>query len=187
VSTLAIVNSVSPRMAAFRYMYSGFRRLSRDQDVSSRQRKVIFDQIRKRIEQLPAELKGDAMAVVRERDRRYWFSEEFVSPTAVLEEYGAKDMAWAYLQVSAAAHGSMMGLRLFRDEPDRIDINPYPRGRKAMSLDLASCRFLLSMLELRDAYERLGWSHQIRALIEPLRAAGLTLAADQLPSRVGTT
>ena len=173
VSTLAVVNSVNPRMAAFRYLYSGLRRHSRDQSFSSTQRKLIFAQIRKRIHMLPAELRGEALSVIRERDRPYWFSEEFKSPTDVLDRFGAPGMVWAYLQVSAAAHGSMIGLRSFRDDPDRIDINPQPFGPKALALDISSCRFLTSLLELRDAYERLGMAAQIRATVEPIREAGL--------------
>ena len=176
VSTLAIVNSANPRMAAFRYMYSGFRRHSRDQSLTSQQRKTIFGQIRQRMRMLPRKFKAEAMAVVRERDRAYWFSEEFQSPTDVLERFGAPGVKWAYLQVSAAAHGSMMGLRLFRDEPDRIDINPYPVGAKALSLDISSCRFLTSLLELRDAYEQLGMAAEITALVKEIRKAGLQLA-----------
>ena len=175
VSTLAVVNSEKPRMAAFRYLYSGLRRCSRNASFSSAQRRPVFAQIRKRIETLPAELKGEALAVIRERDRPYWFSEEFRSPTDVLEKFGAPGMVWAYLQVSAAAHGSMMGLRLFRDEPDRIDINPQPVGAKAIALDLSSCRFLTSLLELRDACEKLGMAAEIRAIVEPIRQAGLKL------------
>ena len=103
VSTLAIVNSGNPGMAAFRYMYSGFRRHARDPSFTAEQRKSIFSQIRKRIGMLPPELKAEALSVVRERDRAYWFSEEFQSPTAVLDQFGAPGMKWAYLQVSAAA------------------------------------------------------------------------------------
>jgi hypothetical protein len=176
VSTLAIVNSANPPMAAFRYMHSGLRRHARDQLFTAQQRKAIFSRIRKRIALLRPELKTEALAVVRERDRPYWFAEEFQSPTVVLDRFGVPGMKWAYLQISAAAHGSMIGLRLFRDEPDRIDINPYPVGPKALALDVSSCRFLAGVLELRDAHERLGMAAEIAELVRPIRDAGMQLA-----------
>lgn len=71
----------------------------------------------------------------------------------------------------------MMGLRLFRDHPDRIDINPYPVGPKALALDFSSCRFATSLLELRDAYEHLDMAAEIAAVVEPIREAGLRFAA----------
>lgn len=173
ISTAAIVNSSDPKMAAFRYMYSGFRRHSRDPSFSAQQRKAMFSQIRHRISLLPNELKSRALAVVKERDRPYWFSEEFRSPTEILEKHGSPGMVWAYLQLSAAAHGTMMGLRLFRDDPDRIDVNPIPPGPKSYSLDLSSSRFLISVVDLRNLYEHLGMDSAIKAFNNDLRAAAL--------------
>ena len=166
VSSLAIVNSASPPMAAFRYLYSGFRRHSRDQDLPATARRNMFDQIRIRLRLLPDALRHEAIAVVREKDRPYWFCPEFPSPTAVLKAFAPPGMDWTYLQLSGTAHGTFFGLRLYREEPDLISINPDVVGRRATILDLSSSHLLVQLLRIRNVAEELGLDGQIDAFTQ---------------------
>jgi len=179
ISALAVINSTTPTMAAFRYFYSGFRRHARDQSFPREVRHHMFDQIRSRITLLPNELRALALAVIKEKDRPYWYGQEFASPSAILERFGRAEIHWIYAQLSGAAHGSFMGLRLYRERPDTIDINPEPSGPKALSLDLISCRLLAELLHVRDGAEQLAMATAVSEFIRQLFQAAL-------PRRPGT-
>ncbi len=171
VSAIALTNSANPRMAAFRYLYSGLRRHSRDQGLPADARRRMFQQIRQRLSQLPPDLHDDAIAVVKDRDRPYWFAPEWSTPAAVIEAFGRDDLRWTYMQASAAAHGTIIGMRLFSDDPDRIDINPRPLGPRGFSLDLASCRWLVEIVRIRDTFEGLDLSTEIDTLVSRISEA----------------
>lgn len=164
ISAMAIVNSATPPMAAFRYFYSGFRRHSRDQRFPSAIRHRMFDQIRQRLASLPPTLRTEAMRVVREKDRPYWYGEEFATPATVLERFSSPEMVWVYAQLSGAAHGSFLGLRLYREDPDAITINPEPRGKRALMADFTFCRLLVDLCGVREAVEGLGLNEDLDRL-----------------------
>jgi len=171
VSAIAIAESRNRRMAAFKYLYGGFRRHARDQGLPSSDRRRMFDQIRKRLDQLPEALRPEAVAVVKERDRSYWFAPEWRSPSAVIEQHADAELNWSYLQMSAVAHGGFLGMRLFRDSPDAMNLNPDPIGPRAMSLDMMSSRWLVEIVRIRDAVERLGIVPRIDEFVERLSVA----------------
>lgn len=171
VSSIALGNSKNPRLAAFRYLYAGLRRQARDEALPAKARRQMFDQIRQRLRTLPSELREQAIQVIKDRDRPYWFAPEWPSPSGVIAEFGRDDLKWTYMQASAAAHGTFLGMRLFRDNPDDIDINPRPLGPRAFSLDLASCRWLIEIVRVRDTVERLGLAANINALVNRIAGA----------------
>lgn len=171
ISAMALASSKNPGMAAFKYLYSGFRRHARDQSLPGDDRRRMFSQIRRRLAQLPEDLRAEALAIIKERDRRYWFSPEWASPSAVIEVCGAPGLRWTYMQMSAAAHGGALGMRLFRDMPDEININSDPIGPRAISLDLTSCRWLVETVRIRDLVEGLGMSPRIDDFVERLSRA----------------
>ena len=183
ISAMAIVHSTSPPMAAFRYFYAGFRRHSRDQGLSPATRKHMFDQIRKRIALLPTELRPAAIAVVKEKDRPYWYGQEFETPSTVLERFAPPGAAWVYSQLSGAAHGSFMGMRLYREEPDKISINPEPLGRRAFFADLSSSRLLVDLCDLRNTIEGLDCGPLVSALRGEINNAAKELLEVGVPKR----
>jgi hypothetical protein len=136
------------------------------------------DTIQQRIQQLPETLRAKALDVVNERDRAYWFSPEWKSPTAVIDTFGGADLRWAYMQGSAAAHGTFWGMRWFRDQPDIMDVNPRDIGPRGLRLDLCSCRMLLETVRVRDSLELLDLAAEINELVAVICAkAQLALGA----------
>ncbi|MBI1814685.1 MAG: hypothetical protein HYR72_06895 [Deltaproteobacteria bacterium] len=118
-------------------------------------RKEIHD----RISSLPAADRDDALQAVGDKDRSYWFNPEWASPSAVAAVLGSEELelAWTYVQLSAAAHGAFFGMRLFRDRPDEFSVNPrIPPGKTAYSVALLSARFIVEISARRDEYEGLG-------------------------------
>lgn len=174
ISTLAIVNSRKPSLAAFKYLYSNFRRLGRDLNLTPAHRKRIREQVRTRVSLLPPEQREEALRAYGEKDRAYWFAPEWPSPSAVMREFGAPGMEDFYRQFSAAAHGGFFGLRLFRDDPDRIDINARePIGQQAVSVSYISAKLLVEVTRLRGESEQLDILPACSALSLKLNAVAL--------------
>jgi hypothetical protein len=177
VSAMAIVNSATPPMAAFRYFYAGFRRHARDQNLPSAVRRQMFDQIRQRLAILPPSLRKEAIAVIKEKDRPYWFGQEFATPSVVLERFSSTDMVWVYAQLSGVAHGSFLGLRLYRENPDAISVNPESLGTRAFAADLTSSRLLVDLCGLRNEVEGLDYGPDIDRLRDEILVAAKELPA----------
>lgn len=164
VSCLAINRSVEPEKAALRYQLAGLRRYNRDQGFSAESRAKFRLGIRHHLERLRPELRAFAAEVLKERDRPYWFAEEFGSPTDVLKRFANAEVLWNYLQLSGAAHGSFVGLRMNREDPDVFGINADERGPRTIATDLFSCKFTLETLVIRNKAESLGFEERIAEL-----------------------
>lgn len=115
------------------------------------------------------------MRVIKEKDRPYWFGEEFAQPSVVPERFSEPDMLWIYAQLSGAAHGSFLGMRLYRENPDAISINAEPFGKRALLADFTSSRLLVDLLALRNKVEWLDLDERIDNL-----RADIILAANDV-------
>lgn len=169
VSCLALNHSAEPEVAAFRYMIAGLRRYHRDQNFPAESRVKFRSSIRAHIERLAPDKKALALRVLRERDRPYWFAQEFSSPTNVLTRFARPEVVWSYAQLSGAAHGSFVGLRLHREDPDVVGIDPDEPGPRTISADLFSCKFTLETLTIRNKCEQLGFEARLAELSDDLR------------------
>jgi hypothetical protein len=134
VSMVAIVQSQNPPLAAFRYFNAGHRQIARDQSFSRKTRQNLRKLIRHQISQLPSEDRPGALQFLKERDRPYWYWEEWQNPSAVISAFASPKIQESYKRFSAAAHGGYLGMRFFRDQPYQHDINPRLPRRKQASL-----------------------------------------------------
>jgi hypothetical protein len=172
VSALAMRHSKEPVISAFRFMYSGPRRVSRDHRFSAEVRRDARMQAESRIELLPPVLRPRATEVLNEKERAYWFSPEWRNPRAVLEDTAPPEIQSLYGALSGAAHGSYLGLRIFRENPDALNVNPeLPPGRRAASVDLGSCQLLLAVLGIRADIEALKEIKNVTLLHKEIEAA----------------
>lgn len=158
VSALAIVNSASPQLAAFKYLHAGYRTFERDIGYSREGRAGARQLLRSRVERLRPEDRPTAVAYLRGRNRPYWFADEWRTPSEVLDAFGSEDMKWRYGQLSSAAHGGFLGVRTWRDRPFEMNINArLPIGRSAAVLALQSSRMLIELVCLRAEYDGTGF------------------------------
>jgi hypothetical protein len=106
------------------------------------------------IRRLPAELQARAAAWVADgRHQRYWFNPEFRNSGEVFKQTGRGQYAEMYDRLSGAAHGGFLGLRLFKDDPERIDPGPR-RDRRSQSRALSySSEILLEILHDHGIFE----------------------------------
>lgn len=156
VSLIAIVKSENPTLAAFRYFNSNHRQIMRDDTFSSELRKEIRELIRNQINQLRPEDKSSAYQFLKEKDRPYWFWEEWSSPKKVIDKFASPDILEEYQRLSSAAHGGFYGLKLFRDRFDEYDITPrLPLRMQAILVSVSSSRKLIELVSIRSGYENL--------------------------------
>jgi hypothetical protein len=175
ISILTIVNSRNPMLAAFRYFYSTYRSFSRDhKHYTPELRREARETIRGRIASLPLNDRPTALRFLREKDRPYWFAEEFRTPSAVIDRFATADVLDLYRQLSSAAHGGFLGLRLFSDNPSDLGVNPQlPIGDKAAFVALASARLLVEITSLRNHAEGLGLDEQCQRFREALHKGAM--------------
>lgn len=165
VSALAILMSVNPRLAAFKYFYSGTRDVSRDQAYSAEDRRATRAEIQKAYKLLPEADRAAAREALKDKSRAYWFSPEFSGPMELVTKYGIEGMPFIYSLFSSVAHGGYLGGRLYADDPTTSDMEPHlPPGRRARNILLTSSRYVAALLDLRDAYERLGLAKELETL-----------------------
>lgn len=175
VSGIALNRSRDRTAAAFRFMYSGLRDMSRNLDFPQAARRHAFSQLRERLRMIKAEKKPEILRAIRDRSRPYWFAPEWKSPAHVLEDEAHPDLAKLYRVYSAVAHGGYLGMRFFREDPDKLSINPEKVGPRAASLDMTSSRVLLAILGLWTTMEGLGLESKVRALTREIDRAALAL------------
>lgn len=179
VSAVALDRSRDRTVAAFRYMYSGLRNLSRDASFSRETRQDAFRQVRDRLKLIPEVKHPELIRVIKEKSRAYWFSPEWPNPSEVLGQEVHQDLARMYRLFSSVAHGGYLGMRIFKEDPDHIGVNPEtPPGPRAANLDLTSCRVLLPILGLRVVIQSLpSLLDEVRGLTERIDKAAVELSA----------
>ena len=157
VSMMAILNSQNPTLSAFKYFNSSFRQLSRDNYYSSEFRRGVRGLVREQIGLLPLEDRTLAFQFLKEKDRAYWFWEEWKNPSEVISKFGSSKLQDAYKGLSSAAHGGFIGLRVYRDRFNDYDINPrLPIGKQAALVTVSSSKYLNELISIRSQYESLG-------------------------------
>lgn len=156
VSMAAILNSQNSPLAAFRYFNSSYRQISRDENFNPEFRRGVRGLIREQIGLLPKEDRPAALQFLKEKDRAYWFWEEWKSPSEVIKNFGSSKLLDAYKGFSAATHGGFFGLRIYRDQFDIADINPrFPIGKQAVLVSASSSRYLIELISLRSRHANL--------------------------------
>lgn len=169
VSLIAIVKSRNPNLAPFRYFNSNHRQMLRDKTISSDLRREIRDLIRGQIDLLSPEDKPKAYRISKEKDRAYWFWEEWKNPSEIITNFASQHISEAYKQYSSASHGGFYGLKIFRDKSLEYDVNPrLPVQLQAVLVSVASSRYLISLTSLRSNYQNLGLEPICSKLIEDI-------------------
>lgn len=141
----------------FKYVYFFCKAQLIDPGLSIEERSTVRRQITEGIGRLPSAQQQSAKNFMfQERHYGYWFCPEFKRPTDVLDRLSNPDIRALYDAFSGGSHGGYLGLRVLKDEPDRVHPNPRADPR-AQHLALAtSTRFLIETMNLRDCFENGG-------------------------------
>jgi hypothetical protein len=120
-------------------------------------RKAVRAQIEEGIIRLPAAYQQRARDFMfRDRLRAYWYCPEYQRPKDVLDRLVRSDINRIYDVYSGGSHGGFIGLRILKDEPDRVHPNPRPDPRSQNLALAASSRILLEAMNVRDSFENAG-------------------------------
>lgn len=99
----------------------------------------------------------------------WWFKPEYESTKEILAQCDEKyDMYFFFQILSAVTHSSFFGFGLFKDKPDKIDINPRSDPRSTRQSLVFSSRLLLEMSNIRNEFEELGCDSIYESLIKKL-------------------
>ncbi len=89
------------------------------------------------------------------RAGHFWYSDEFAGPTVIIKTYAIDEVLKLYRILSMAAHASFLGMRMFRDNPDLLDVNPRKDLRATGFSIVSSSRLLAEAIRPRAVFERL--------------------------------
>lgn len=154
LSALAITQSDRPNLAGFKFFYAYVKDIQTDPNLLGKTKKEIQNNSREHMKQLSEEDQRAAKEYLyHQKLGAFWYSDEFGRPTKLIETFGDKEQVFVYRKLSAAAHFGFIGLRLFRDNPD--DLNVAPReDRKAIGMTmLSSSRFIGEIARIRAIFE----------------------------------
>lgn len=153
-SLLAVTQSVSPDLAGFKYFYASA--VSTDVDPAFRERteKETAENVAQHLPMMKPEDQIAAKEFLqRKRPLAYWFQDEFESPIKLLRRFAQEDIVAMYRLFSATSHLGFIGGRLFRDDPNSLDINPRPDFRAMGFAMVGSSRMLAEAMRLRAQRE----------------------------------
>jgi hypothetical protein len=93
--------------------------------LSSQDRADTRAQIEDGIRRLPAGQQQKARDFMfRERLWGYWYCPEYKRPSDILDRLSSPEIRALYDTLSGGTHGSYLGLRIFKDDPDFVHPNP---------------------------------------------------------------
>ena len=168
ISTVAILSSSNPELAAFKYFFSSYRTVLRDPSYRGEVLDVTRKLCREYLLLLAESDRKEAKRFLHnERKMAYWYSGEFTRPSEVIEKH-LPSLQGAFTLLSAAAHGGFLGTRAFRDDPDFHDVNPRRPKETAELVLMMSSRLLLEQTRLRAESEGLGIKANCLDLAEKL-------------------
>ena len=170
LSTLAITQSKQANLAGFKFFYAYAKDMQSDPNLQDEARDELKTSIRRHMKQLSEEDQELAKDYLhRQKLGGFWYADEFGGPTALLKKFSDKEQLFLYRKLSAAAHFGFLGLRFFRDEPEKLSVEPR-QDRRALGMTLiGSSRFLLEIARLRAIFEKLpqnGYRQAMNVILE---------------------
>jgi hypothetical protein len=156
MSVAVIVNSNRPDVTAFKYFYAKVP----DDDMDPAMKPAVEQEtqanVGRHLPQMTDEDQTAAKTFLEAPAAGYfWYSDMFRGPTAIIRKYLHADMLKLYRDLSTAAHLGFQGLRIFRDEPDKLDINPRTDPRSQGFAMISSSRILAEATHVREHFEGL--------------------------------
>lgn len=149
-----IWNDDDPEFMGFKYQYFYLVDGYRDHTSSRETKRNAKTQINAGIGGLPQVLRDRARDFAyKSKQQLYWYRPEISGPTDAIEKYGREGIADTYRYLSSSAHGGFLGMRLFRDEPNRVSASER--------VDPASCASAIGITSVLTMDQ-----YHLRALVD---------------------
>lgn len=175
-STLVIVNSGRSDVGAFKYFYAHMKEDLSDPSVDPQH---ITDETRANTDIHMAQMTPEDQRLAHgylqaPRAGHVWYSGEFAGPTVIVRRYAISEVLDLYRLLSTAAHAGFLGMRMFRDDPDLLDVNPRQDARAIGFVLLLSSRVLAEGTRARAAFETVqdGGYDAVTTMIRECRIVG---------------
>jgi hypothetical protein len=175
-STLVIVNSGRPEVAAFKYFYAHTKEDLGDPSVDPQR---IADEVRANMSIHMAQMTPEDQRLAHDylqapRAGHFWYSDEFAGPTVIIRRYAISEVLDLYGLLSIAAHAGFLGMRIFRDDPDLLDVNPRQDARATGFALISSSRVLAEGTRARAVFEMVqdGGYDAVTTMIRDCRIVG---------------
>ncbi len=153
LSVAVITRSARPNVAAFKFLYAGARPALQDPASTPALAAEARANISVHRSQMTPEEQGEADSyLIASPAGAYWYTGDFRGPSDIIDRY-APTFGDLYRDLSSPTHAGFTGMRMFRDEPDRQNVNPRRDPRAHGFALYASSRFLTEMTQMRAAFE----------------------------------
>lgn len=146
-----------------------------DGDFSKETKDFNMDQVNLQLNRLNSQDKKRAEEyksefLKRGERRSYWYRPEYKTIGDIFKTCDNKGLEWykVYKDLSMAIHSSFIGLGMFKDKPDRRDINPRKDLEASKMALVSSSRLLLEITSVREQFENLNLNSEVERLIAEL-------------------
>jgi len=164
-----------PKLAeyrGFKYSHHFLKVNMNNPAFSAEQRDNLRKQIQDGVDHLSEEFREKAKQFMyTEKQSPYWYYPDFHRPTEVIDRLCPDEVSQLYTLFSSGAHGGFLGLRLLKDNPDKV--HPNPRSDKR-SQNVALCgtiRLTLETIRSCDQFENSGVNGDLtKRMFENFRA-----------------
>lgn len=114
--------------------------------------------------------KGYVQEFLKRTERKgWWFKPEYTSTKEILQLCNKQyNMYFVFQIFSAVAHSTFFGFGLFKDKPDKADINPRFDPKSTKNALMFSSRLLCEVTNLRNEFEELKCDLIYKSLIKEL-------------------
>lgn len=175
-NTLAIIN---PK---YNYDYMGFKFCTLDflNIMMETKDKELFEHhnalIQTEMGKMDTETKKMADRYIKEflkqkQEKTWWFKPEYKNTEDILLQWsGGKDWYNSFKVLSKSTHSAYVGLGLFKDKSDHVDINPRADFQSAKEAIVLSSRLLTEICHMRDTFEKLDCDSECNGLIKEIIA-----------------
>lgn len=169
---LAIINNEFPEYMAFKYLYHPYLQIYRDDGYPENKREKAKIDIEQGIDNLKDETVKQKARNYIDSDRVdiFWFKPEERGISAIINKYGSDELKFVYGTLSMSAHAGHLGMFLYKDNPDDINIDPSENPRNTKIALISSCRWLLELLYIRNVSEELGFDSEYYEFLERILA-----------------
>lgn len=140
-------------------------------------KKHCREEIRKMLGWLNPEDRRRAEEYIEQFEKRtepkiYWYRPEYRSTNEILQLCSKPSQQQDLFRIfSMSTHSTIVGANIFKDQPDKIDINPRADRRGTIMALMGTSTLLLEVSDIRNQFERLGLEDEACELRK--RKAGL--------------
>jgi hypothetical protein len=155
MSIAIIIANDRPDLTGFKYLYAKVSEEGQDPKTTG----LVAEEERINIEthfsQMTPEDREAAKKFLEARPvRRFWYTGMYSGPTEIIRKHMNPELLGIYEVMSIAAHGGFIGSRLFRDDPEKLDINPRKQDFRSQGFAMISgSRVLIEATHLRERFE----------------------------------